>query len=119
MKIVDYVVSNYADAYAWDYIGFTPDQVYANEGLQVALGMKMWGFADVNTTTKILTANYSGNTWNLNYEYPSQADYADEIMLCYNNDYRAAFLLNQSMAPMCTNRKNCISSSIGGRLIRK
>jgi len=90
-KIIDYVVSNYADAYAWEYIGFTPDQVYSTEGLQVALGMRMWGFADVNTSTKILTANCSGNTWNLNYEYPSQADYADEIMLCYNNDYRAAF----------------------------
>jgi len=90
-KIVTYIVNNYTDGYAWDYIGFTPEQVYANEGLQVALGMRMWGFANVNTTTKIMTANFSGRTWNLNYEYPTLADYADEMMLCYNNDYRAAF----------------------------
>lgn len=90
-KIVDYVVSNYTDGYAEAYLGFSPEEVYANEGLQVAFGMRMWGFASVNTTTKLLTASCSGRTWNLNYEYPTQPDYADEILLCYNNDYRAAF----------------------------
>lgn len=90
-KIVDYVVYNYTDFYAWDYLGFTPQQVYANEGLQIAFGMTMWGFADTNTTSKRLTASCSGKKWNLNYEYPTRADYAAEIMLCYNDDYRAAF----------------------------
>jgi peptide/nickel transport system substrate-binding protein len=90
-KIVDYVVSYYAASYSWYYLGFSPEEVYANEGLQVALGMTMWGFGQVDTTTKILTANCSGRTWNLYYEYPTQADYAEEILICYSNDYRAAF----------------------------
>lgn len=90
-KIVDYVVNNYTDAYAWEYIGFSPEQVYANEGLQVAFGMRMWGFAGINLTTKVLSASCSGRTWDLDYEYPTQADYANEILLCYNNDYQAAF----------------------------
>lgn len=90
-KIVDYIVSIYADAYAEEYIGFSPEEVYANEGLQVALGMAVWGFAQVNTTTKLMTANFSGKTWDLNYEYPTQPDFAEEILLCYNDEYRAAF----------------------------
>ena len=90
-KIIDYVVSEYTDGYAEAWLGFSPEEVYANEGLQVAFGMRMWGFVQVNTTTKLMTASCSGRTWNLNYEYPTQPDYADEILLCYNNDYRAAF----------------------------
>lgn len=90
-KIVDYVVSNYTDGYAEAFLGFSPEEVYANEGLQVAFGMRMWGFANVNTITKLMTANCSGRTWDLNYEYPTQPDYADEILLCYNNNYQAAF----------------------------
>lgn len=90
-KIVDYVVSNYTDGYAEAWLGFSPEEVYANEGLQVAFGMRMWGFANVNTSTKVMTANCSSRTWNLNYEYPTLSDYADEIMLCYNNNYREAF----------------------------
>ncbi len=90
-KIIDYVVNNYAQYYSLDLIGFSPEQVYANEGLKVALGMKMWGFANVDTSTKILSATYSGRTWDLDYEYPTLADFADEIMLCYNDDYRVAF----------------------------
>lgn len=90
-KIVNYVVSNYTDDYAEERIGFSPEEVYTNEGLQVALGMTLWGFAQVNTTTKVMTANCSDSTWDLDYEYPTQADYAAEIRTCYGNDYRAAF----------------------------
>ena len=90
-KIVDYVVSNYTDEYAEMYIGFSPDEVYANEGLQVAFGMRMWGFANVNKNTKVMTANCTGRTWNLNYEYPTLSDYTEEIRICYNDDYQAAF----------------------------
>lgn len=89
-KIVNNVVSNFG-AYAEQYLGFLPEEVYANEGLQVAFGMRMWGFAQVNTTAKILTANCSGRTWDLHYEYPTQVDFAEEILICYNDDYLAAF----------------------------
>lgn len=90
-KIVDYVVNNYAEAYAKEWIGFSPEEITSNASLQVAFGMRLWGFAETNTTTKLMTAIYSDRTWDLTYEYPTQADYADEILLCYKNDYRAAF----------------------------
>ncbi|HOZ39074.1 MAG TPA: ABC transporter substrate-binding protein [Anaerolineaceae bacterium] len=90
-KIVNFIVTNYTDAFAEEMIGFSPEEVYANEGLQVAFAMRYWGFAQVNTTTKLMTANFSGKTWDLNYEYPTQPDIAEEILLCYNDDYRAAF----------------------------
>jgi len=90
-KIVDYIVSNYTDDYTEEFLGFSPEEVYANEGLQVAFSMRSWGFAEENTTTKLLTGKCSGKTWDLNYEYPTQSDYAEEIRLCYNDDYRAAF----------------------------
>ena len=90
-KIVDYVVNNYAEAYAEEWIGFSPNEITSKEGLQVAFGMRLWGFAETNTTTKLMTATCSDRSWDLTYEYPTQADYADEILLCYDNDYRAAF----------------------------
>jgi hypothetical protein len=38
------VVGNYNDDENTATIGSTPDKVTASEGLQVALGMAMWGF---------------------------------------------------------------------------
>ena len=90
-KIVDYVVNYYTEDYSEMYLGFSPEEVYANGGLQVAYGMTLWGFAETNTTTKVMTARCSDRTWDLNNEYPIRADYADEILLCYDNDIRAAF----------------------------
>ena len=45
-EIVDYCVANYADDYGPDYIEATGDEIRADEGLQVKLGMTMWGFGD-------------------------------------------------------------------------
>src|SRR5690606_1106119 len=90
-KIVNYVVNNYTDDYSEEYLGFSPEEIYADEGLQVAYGMRMWGFADVDKTTKLMTGIYSSRTWDLNYEFPTQSDYIEEIQLCYNDDFIAAF----------------------------
>jgi len=38
-----------------------------------------------------MTGIYSSRTWDLNYEFPTQSDYIEEIQLCYNDDFIAAF----------------------------
>lgn len=45
-EIVDYCVASYADDYGPSYVGATGDEIRASEGLQVKLGMAMWGFGD-------------------------------------------------------------------------
>ena len=42
--IVNYVVGNYNTADYAPEVGSTPEEITANEGLQVAFGMAMWGF---------------------------------------------------------------------------
>ena len=87
--IVSYVDANYRDAYALDYIGKEPAEVAENEGLQVALGMLLWGFGGLGDDG-ILTAP-SGATFDLVETFPTVEDYYNEIMFSYENDYRAAF----------------------------
>jgi peptide/nickel transport system substrate-binding protein len=87
--IVDYVDANYRDAYALDYIGQEPAVVAENPGLQVALGMLLWGFGELGDDG-VLTAP-SGATFDLVETFPTVEDYYNEIMFSYENDYRAAF----------------------------
>ena len=87
--IVNYVDQNYRDAYAADYIGHEPEVVAENEGLQVALGMVLWGFGEVGEDG-VLTVP-SEATFDLVETFPTVEDYYNEIMFSYDNDYRAAF----------------------------
>ena len=43
-EIVDYVVANYAASYSESYLKVSADEVYADAGLQVKLGMMLWGY---------------------------------------------------------------------------
>lgn len=43
--IVDYVVANYVEAYAQSQMKLTPEEITESEGLKVAFGMIMWGYA--------------------------------------------------------------------------
>ena len=88
-KIVSYVDANYRDAYAQDYIGFAPEEVAENEGLQVVLGMALWGFGEVGEDG-VFTAP-SGATWDLVDSFPTNEDYKDEILAAYENDIQEAF----------------------------
>lgn len=82
-KIVDYVFANYL-SYAPDQIGYTEEEVTANEGLKVVLGMAMWGFGKVEE--KVFTSA-SGKTWDLSAdEYPTVEDYYNETYLAYEGD---------------------------------
>ncbi|MCD7882399.1 MAG: ABC transporter substrate-binding protein [Lachnospiraceae bacterium] len=74
-SIVDYCVTNYlSDDYA-AYVGSTAEELAENEGLQVAFGMVMWGFAN-GINDDGLFEDIMGNTYDMaNGEYPTTADY--------------------------------------------
>ena len=83
--IVDYVNANYRDAYAEEYIGKTPEEVAESEGLQVVLGMALWGFGEVNDEG-VFVASPSGTTYDLVESFPTVEDYYNETYLAYEGD---------------------------------
>ena len=70
-EIIDYCVEKYL-GYAPDYIGATGEEVLADEGLQVKLGMFLWGF---------------DGGW---FEGATAADYWNAIVEAYGGDADAA-----------------------------
>ena len=88
-KIVSYVDANYRDAYAEDYIGYTPEAVAESEGLQVVLGMALWGFGGMEDDGSFTDA--VGNSYDLVEVFPTTADYAMVIEQAYEGDLAAAF----------------------------
>lgn len=83
-SIVDYCVTNYID-YAEAYLGYTADEVNADEGLQVAFGMLMWGYAD-GFAEDGLFYDSMGNSYDIaNGVYPTTADYWN--CLCANANF--------------------------------
>lgn len=88
--IVAYVNNNYRDAYAESYIGKTPDEVKENEGLQVVLGMALWGFGEVGDDG-VFTTPVTETTFDLIETFPTVEDYYNEMLAAYENDVRAAF----------------------------
>ncbi len=87
--IVAYVDGKYREQYAQEYVGKTPEEVAANEGLKVALGMALWGFGEVGEDG-VLTAK-SGATFDLKEKFPTTEDYYNEMLAAYENDVRSAF----------------------------
>lgn len=88
-KIVDYVDANYIDSYGESYTGFTPEELRANEGLKVMIGMVMWGFGEVGEDGTF--TDVAGNTWDLVETFPTVEDYANTIVAAYEGDLAAAF----------------------------
>lgn len=82
--IVDYVNANYRDAYAQDYIGKAPDEVAENEGLQIALGMALWGFGELNDEGQLVAP--SGAVYDLETTFPTVEDYYNETHQAYEGD---------------------------------
>ena len=81
--IVDYVNANYLD-YAPDYMGMESGDISANEGLQVAFGMVLWGFGEV--VDGQLTTAVTGTTYDLVNEFPTIEDYYNETYAAYEGD---------------------------------
>lgn len=82
--IVTYVNSKYRDAYALDYTGKTPEEVAASEGLQVVLGMALWGYGEV--ADGVFTASPSGTTYDMVTAFPTVEDYYNETYAAYEGD---------------------------------
>ena len=86
--IVDYVMAKYAADYAEAQIGYTVDEVNADEGLKVALGMVMWGFGKVEEADgkKVFTTS-DGKAFNLtDGERPVIEDYFNATYAAYEGD---------------------------------
>ncbi|QRN83064.1 ABC transporter substrate-binding protein [Chloroflexota bacterium] len=88
-KIVNYVNANYRDAYAEAYTGYLPEDIAANEGLQVMLGMVLWGFGGVEDDMSFTDS--SGNNFDLVEVFPTVEDYAVAIEEAYGGDLAEAF----------------------------
>jgi len=85
--IVDYVMAKYAADYAEGTIGYTADEVAADEGLKVALGMSLWGFGSVADGV-FTTAD--GVSFNLaDGERPTIENYFSATYAAYGGDIDA------------------------------
>lgn len=87
--IITYCVDRYVDTYAYQILRRSPEEIRANEGLQVAFGMALWGFGEVNDSGTLVAL--SGRSWNLTTNFPTPIDFRSEIYIMYNNDIKAAF----------------------------
>ena len=88
-KIVDYVIANYLD-YGPDYFSMTGEEITANEGIEVAYGMTMWGFGGREDDGTFKSAA-TETVWDLTTTFPTVDDYVTEVLAAYENDVQAAF----------------------------
>ena len=87
--IVDAVYDNYAADYAETMIGKTYDEVTADEGLKVALGIALWGFGGMNEDMTVLTAE-GGAEFNIaEGQMPTIEDYLAAAKAKYGGDFQA------------------------------
>ncbi|MBP5254998.1 MAG: ABC transporter substrate-binding protein [Lachnospiraceae bacterium] len=94
--ITEYVNAKY-QSYAESRLGYTYDVVKEKEGLQVALGMAMWGFGarvkdeDDNPTSVFQDALKMKQYDLAKEEYPTIDDYAAVLLAAYEGDYIEMF----------------------------
>ena len=99
-SIVDYVNANYIDAYGEAIMGMTPDVILANDGLKIAFGMALWGFAEVDPATGLTTGGTTGKTWDLVTTFPTIEDYYNEAYAKYAGDLAAYGEIEPVDAPL-------------------
>ena len=108
--IVNYVYDKYAEAYASDTIGYTPEEVGGDEGLKVALGMALWGFGGVEDG--VFTTS-DGKSFKLaEGERPTIDNYFDATFAAYNGDI-TAYLGTESAVGATT---DAIDSALMGQV---
>ena len=81
--IVTYVLGNYM-GYAEDYTTYTAEQITGNEGMEIMLGMVMWGFGEIDDAGQLVAA--SGATFDLVETFPTIEDYYNETYAAYGGD---------------------------------
>lgn len=82
--IVAYCVDNYLTARA-ESMGYTPAQILESEGLQVVFGMWSWGYGEFGADGS-LRGKSSGTSWDLETQFPTAADFANEMRLAYDGN---------------------------------
>lgn len=83
-NIVDYAAAHYGEQDSLDYLGRTSEEVQADQGLQVALAMTLWGFGTMDVETGVLTGPITYSSWNLNAgETPTIDDFFREVRASY------------------------------------
>ncbi len=81
---VNYCVEKYA-SFAEQYIGFPSKDVIGNKGLEVALGMVIWGFGSVKDG--VLLSSVSEKSFSLNEnQFPTYEDFFNEAYAKYEGD---------------------------------
>ena len=98
-EIVDYVEGAYLEKASEIKLGKTPEEVKANDGLKVALGMAMWGFGGLECKEevaegeecpeeagKIFKPSTIEKTYDLETEFPTVEDYYADIVAAYEGD---------------------------------
>jgi peptide/nickel transport system substrate-binding protein len=83
--IVSYVNQNYRDSYAEAYTGYTPEEIAGNEGMEIMLGMVLWGFGEIGDDGS-LTSYYTETNWDLVESFPTYEDYYMETYVAYEGD---------------------------------
>ncbi|MBT3670271.1 MAG: hypothetical protein HN547_08570, partial [Chloroflexi bacterium] len=83
--IVAYVKANYMDAYAEAYTTYTPEQISGNEGMEVMLGMVLWGFGEIGDDGALTTA-VTETVFDLVDTFPTVEDYYNETVAAYEGD---------------------------------
>ena len=86
-NLVTDINADYLDSYGEAIMGMTPDVISANEGLQIAFGMALWGFA--NKDDAGLTGGTTGTVWDLVTTFPTIEDYYKEAYAKYAGDLAA------------------------------
>ena len=81
---VEYVNYNYdTDEDAAEIGCETYDEIAGNEGLRIAFGMTLWGFAALNEDGTLTDGT---NTWDLKTTYPTVEDFVNATKEAYNNN---------------------------------
>jgi len=87
--IVDYVYEAYGPDYSEAMLGKTFEEVGAEDGLKVALGMMMWGFGSTDDDMAVLTASNGAEFKLAEGEYPTIEDYVAATKEAYAGDFDA------------------------------
>ena len=83
-SVTDHIAANYMD-YSEAYIGFVPDEVREDPGLETAFAMVMWGYGDMSDETTFTA--FSGASFDLaDGERPDDGDFWAEMSARYGYD---------------------------------
>lgn len=88
--LVDYCFLHYSSSIEMK-TGRTREEVAESPGLQVMFAMVDTGYGQLDEATGVLTAKLSGNTWDMETEFPTVEDFYNELYAVYDGDAQQYF----------------------------